>query len=226
MFCFVFQFLGALFPSKLKQILRRGTELHKNVFVLLACGFTVSFEESLGDLQAFAKEYVTISCLCCVFVHLGTFRGLFEEVVAFTQTQFQAVLASGFARDAAISFFVYCRSSVASVLPLHADLGSHTSVVIFKKFSSKTWVWSHPVRQPFGVQNTTQCPKCRCLHTLKKRNTPKSSAACLTLECNYPLCDYVLTCRLPSGATWFGGRPPSDNKDAAGAWFETTTLFA
>ena len=140
-------------------------------------------------------------------------------MVAFGQLNFQAAFASLFTTEAALLYFVHDRRSFASCLPRHASLGSHTSLLVFRKGGGDWYKWSHPVRQPFGEQVVPQCPQCRVLNTIEKqRHGSESLKYSLDLKCRHEGCNYLRTYRIPDNATWFDNISHADKKGESGAW--------
>lgn len=153
---------------------------------------------------------------------------MFSEVIAFDQARLMRSFVNPWFCDAVRSVFVLGRKSVGGTLHGHHLFGSHSGLVVFTAAATATYTWSHPVRQPFGVPHSPQCPKCMRVGSLKKqRLTQHINRKQVAVDwgtahyivCSKSPCDYSRLFTFPEGASWLDGRHPTD--DASGGWIKT-----
>ncbi|KAH6919056.1 hypothetical protein BKA70DRAFT_1417053 [Coprinopsis sp. MPI-PUGE-AT-0042] len=197
------ELLAFLLPPQLRAILKRGSSQNSsNIFFLHSCGSVVRLSQPRNDLKVLASSQ------------------LFNEVVAFDQEHLQPALAYGFMTDACRSYFVYNWSSITGVLADHHVFGAHTGLVLFTPDATTKFIWSHPVRRPFGQRISVQCKACkRDKGFTKERHDPGSQTKPkfdkkLRLRCKH--CRVETLYSKAEDAKWFGGHSPAE--DHHGAW--------
>jgi hypothetical protein len=118
-------------------------------------------------------------------------------------------------QELVLAFFVKSRPFLIDALLSSAvDLGAHTGIILYLNSGQVyEYVWSHPVRRPFGADLPISCTKC---YRLKPWDIPKSFPAANTqlhvrcLGCNnaidfhIPRLFEVTKARKDSVGQWFG----------------------
>jgi hypothetical protein len=68
------------------------------------------------------------------------------------------------------------------ILPQEVEMGAHSGVLLFSSGQQRTYIWTHPVSRPWGIDQPQQCGKCGVLKSWKPKI--QGTTGPITLVCS------------------------------------------
>lgn len=220
------------------------------LFSISECGSSFSTSFSMNAFKQFYavdKRTFSISCLAepfqmmkvrrwpsslfpdCAFsipyennhTYWSPARQLFEQILAFSQDNFQPASTHHFIMSWVLTHFVFDRREIKYILPEQQALGAHTDIIQFQKGNITVFRWTHAGARPMGVVISKQCPNCKKLKTRSPVKLPKKqSLRKVLLRCSS--CQKTTPYELPSEWKWVD--KPALKGDNRGAWIYHTAI--
>ena len=146
---------------------------------------------------------------------------MFEQILAFSQDNFQPASTHHFIMSWVLSYFVFDRRNIKYILPEQQALGAHTDVIQFQDGKTTVFRWTHAGARPMGVGINKQCPTCKQLKTRSLVQLPKKEQRKKAILC-CSSCKQDTVYKLPPAWSWL--HKPASKGDGRGAWIYNTDV--
>lgn len=154
---------------------------------------------------------------------------MFREVVWFEEERLAGHLVSNFCSDLALRWCAYGKWATEPCLVDHEGMGAHTDVTVLSGRTRSKYTWSHLELRPFGRPLPWQCPRCKRVGCLERRQVPLNEAKgkdkgpadawAVDVGCRGVDCWYKERHIMPEAGVWAAARTHVGR--SKGAWIIT-----